>query len=444
MKDLTHTFKIATSIVFFIAILVACERDEVTASESKKAKLDRNDRVLQEIFALGYGEEDVTDCGDHYAVQDDMMFFKNGEYSITGESSSGRTGQAHQNLFIAYNKQKTVSIRVDNSIPSSGVDNWRDEVIHAIINWNKANSRIRIEYTTLSTANITIKSDNGILANNVIARGALPSNGNPGSEIIINLDFNNNMTVSSATKEYNMVHEIGHNLGLRHTNWRAFGESTATGIPGTPNDGTNPDPASVMNGGTALSTWADFSNFDINGIRRMYPEDNNSNRAYDPVYYLFSYADMSAAYSNNPAGAESHWVTTGISEGRIANVLFDVDYYRSQYSDLSGMTRLQATTHWVTDGSNEGRIASIAFDVHYYLQNNPDLLATYGAAGFQKAISHYITTGIDEGRMACPIFNPVVYLQNNPDVAAAYGSTNYRKALYHWVAWGRNEGRTAI
>src|SRR5690606_30936465 len=114
-------------------------------------------------------------------------------------------------------------------------------------------------------ADITILSDGGVLPNNVIAAAEPPTSaGSAGYRIRINLDFLSNMTVSDATKKYNMAHEIGHCLGLRHTNWRDVDYDQngnivpAQDIPGTPIS----DPNSIMNGGTALNSWVGFSQYD--------------------------------------------------------------------------------------------------------------------------------------------------------------------------------------
>jgi hypothetical protein len=67
------------------------------------------------------------------------------------------------------------------------------------------------------------------------------------------------------------VHEIGHTLGFRHTNWQARGEPEspygANQIPGTPPS----DFYSVMNGGTANNDWAGFSYYDRTAIRTLFP-----------------------------------------------------------------------------------------------------------------------------------------------------------------------------
>jgi hypothetical protein len=73
-----------------------------------------------------------------------------------------------------------------------------------------------------------------------------------------------------------MVHELGHCIGFRHTNWLSRGEpkdndpasGDAVTIPGTPGE----DPNSVMNGGTAFTTWNGFSHYDINAAIAMYTE----------------------------------------------------------------------------------------------------------------------------------------------------------------------------
>lgn len=82
------------------------------------------------------------------------------------------------------------------------------------------------------------------------------------------------MTVSESTKIYNMVHELGHCIGFRHTNWEDEGYYNQNGdyIGGNyiPNI-TQPDPNSVMNKETALYSWNGFSQYDIIAVNYLYP-----------------------------------------------------------------------------------------------------------------------------------------------------------------------------
>ena len=69
-----------------------------------------------------------------------------------------------------------------------------------------------------------------------------------------------------------MVHELGHCIGFRHTNWDIKGEGIssvgANYIPNTPNQDSN----SVMNGGTASYSWNGFSSYDISAVKYLYPD----------------------------------------------------------------------------------------------------------------------------------------------------------------------------
>ena len=123
-------------------------------------------------------------------------------------------------------------------------------------------------YTTAANPDILIRSDaSAPLPNNTIAAGSWPMNGKPGSSIWINLDYDYNKTIPRLQKIYNMVHELGHCFGLRHTNWKSRNESNAYDIYGTPDS----DSYSVMNGGTAEYQWSGFSEGDKSAISYLYP-----------------------------------------------------------------------------------------------------------------------------------------------------------------------------
>ena len=57
-----------------------------------------------------------------------------------------------------------------------------------------------------------------------------------------------------------------------------------------------------------------------------------------------------------------------------------------------------AESHWLTYGINQGRVASKTFSAAAYLQLNPDVAGAYGANNFAAAISHYVSGGRAEGR----------------------------------------------
>ncbi len=257
-------------VLFFLVIGVffsSCSQDKDILSEmpnfleEQGSSLENDKKIIE---SMGFDISDLVDYGTFYLVEGDIKFNK--EDLIL-------TKQAKWSELISYPNQRRIKVRIDNSLPSSGVDNWQTEIGQAINHWNNIDGcNIKMQLVT-SNQDILIKNDGGTLADNVLANASFPSNGKPGPTIDINLDFYSNTTMTSSQKVYNMVHELGHCLGLRHTNWSGRNEyPSGIGIEGTPNTGSNPDPNSVMNGGTALNSWNGFSSYDIIAIKELYPD----------------------------------------------------------------------------------------------------------------------------------------------------------------------------
>lgn len=247
-----------------LALTSACTNELETVGleeqEQQQSVSTRDDmRIIQ---TLGFDTLDVTELKAGYLIQGDIYLEKNNLAAY----NQPQTRQAyHTTGLIGHPKQRTITVGIDSSIPTSGVDNWRDEIQEAINLWNPL-SNLKMTYTTAGNPDILIRSDaSDPLPNNVIAAGSWPMNGQPGSTIRINLDYNYNKTIPSLQKIYNMVHELGHCFGLRHTNWKAMGESGANDISGAS------DPYSVMNGGTAEYQWSGFSEGDKKAIEYLYP-----------------------------------------------------------------------------------------------------------------------------------------------------------------------------
>ena len=90
-------------------------------------------------------------------------------------------------------------------------------------------------------------------------------------------------------------------------------------------------------------------------------EPSEWSAVFNGEYYLNSYADLRAAFGDDINAALSHYLTFGLSEGRIAEPSFDVYSYRNRYLDLRDAfgTDLRAfAAHFCKYGKNEGRIAT--------------------------------------------------------------------------------------
>ena len=153
----------------------------------------------------------------------------------------------------------------------------------------------------------------------------------------------------------------------------------------------------------------------------------------DQNYYLTKYEDVKDS-GINPL---THYIHSGSREKRNPGVLFDVEYYFSQNSDIAdafskGLIR-DLVTHYIQSGANEGRDPTVYFDTDYYLSNNPDV-----AAAEINPLGHYIQSGANEGRDPNSVFDSSFYLDNNPDVAAAGINP-----LEHYIISGSSEGRSA-
>ena len=86
---------------------------------------------------------------------------------------------------------------------------------------------------------------------------------------------------------------------------------------------------------------------------------------YNYQYYIKQNPDVAAAYQSDDYAALEHFVTFGMSEGRMANSEFNVAIYQSNYPDLQaafGGNLAAYYEHYMRCGKAEGRVANILLD----------------------------------------------------------------------------------
>lgn len=302
--------KIILCSLLLASIFFSCEQNDDSKIESEKNGLvvtKENEAVINKILKQGFSRESIVETPEFFLVQGDMMFSKKIE-DYNNDSDNQRHASTNN---LLSNFFTVVTVSVDPSVNGAAPDNWHTAISDAMSEWsNVTGCAIRFVNYYGNNPDILIKSDNNTLPNNVIASAGFPANGKAYHEVLINLDFYGNTNVSESTKKYNMVHELGHCIGFRHTNWDVNGEGTAgvgaNYIPNTPSQ----DPNSVMNGGTALNSWNDFSTYDRYAVKYLYRgfacnlrmEGPDGSCAFDvdnsPIWYNVYLVSTGASSSN--------------------------------------------------------------------------------------------------------------------------------------------------
>lgn len=295
MKNLLTNRILKGKLIFLLCLFIAtsilsCKKENT--EKNAVAVNTKDEKLYQTLIEGGVKAENIKELDEYYVVEGDMLFKKNKtdlkkvrEYFNIGSSQTEpeilkKTSslKTTPNPVSQWNTPTVISSvnveRIKYNIGGLSYE-WQTAIFSALDKWvTIPNVKINFYYDYLTPQladnnTISFLNDGGILPYNVIAQGEFPSSDNAGYRVIVNTDFYNNYPVTASGKLYNMVHEIGHCLGLRHSNWQTIGEtqSGAQLINGTP----QADGSSVMNGGTALYTWNGFSSYDIIAAQAMYP-----------------------------------------------------------------------------------------------------------------------------------------------------------------------------
>ncbi|MDQ0637209.1 hypothetical protein QF042_000774 [Pedobacter sp. W3I1] len=245
------------AIIAMVAVtFAACKKNQESSTTEPQETVKNADKVLQYIKDLGFPASSIVDNGNEFIVEEDITFPKNMEIPSSGTGT--KTEQYYTGSIVNATKKLNIRIFVDASMTSMS-----SEINSAIAQWNAVpNSTLRFSTVTTAPYDILIKDEN--LGNGVCGSGQFPSGGSAGALVRINKNYIAGN--SFAQRARTICHEFGHNISLRHTNWSAQGESTATNVPGV----TGTDALSLMNGGQCGSGATVLSTKDKNAVAALY------------------------------------------------------------------------------------------------------------------------------------------------------------------------------
>lgn len=179
---------------------------------------------------------------------------------LSKKSSDTKKAYQYPNPYYAtLSAVSTIDIYVD---PSVGVNGWSSAVQSAVDAWNSISPNCAVKMTLTTNSSLADMKISTFFENSgTVALGNGCSNGVVGKYININTNYN---TLNASTKINTIVHELGHTVGLAHTNGQS-NFCTPVLIPGTSNYN---DPKAVMY--PYIHEWYGFSADEVKSLTTIY------------------------------------------------------------------------------------------------------------------------------------------------------------------------------
>lgn len=266
------TFHVLAGMLVLALCFSACQQDDSAVADKTIPKT-----VLDQIWNLGFSNEDVQKVDEGYLVEGDII--------LTQENLDDHAD--HVTLRIAETEQyrttnlvsglpRTITVSVDTKL--TDIAGYSEAADVAIARYNAENLGLTFVRAGSSGGNIHLKKANG----NFLASAGFPSGGNPYNLIKINAQAigsgsSNTFINFCATI---MAHEMGHCIGFRHTDY--FNRALSCGgapsnegsagvgaihIQGTP---TGNDATSWMLACISLNQSRPFNNNDKTALNYLY------------------------------------------------------------------------------------------------------------------------------------------------------------------------------
>lgn len=261
IKQISSVILVSLIFILFYSCSTQDEKDDGLAFSSITGKT-LTDIAKEKLLSMGFDTLDVVDVGKYYQVENDVLVDKD------ALANQIMTRQFTSNFYVADSSVIHVAVDYKTISASSG---WI-EALKEITNIYHEYAGLDFVYVNSSPDILLTKKYLGYA--NVCAQGVFPSSSDkPGNVIYINSGFYEDIDsyLSHSQKVFLLMHELGHNLGLRHSDCWVKGEYDPLQgmfpVPGTPNS----DNYSYMNSSTCGKSWNGMGYYDKITLATLWP-----------------------------------------------------------------------------------------------------------------------------------------------------------------------------